>query len=78
MRTLTHLVARNSQAMKKRHLEQHLRRHGCAFHHSGAKHDFWYNIATEEKTPVPRHVEIKETTAKAICDQLGVPRPDDK
>lgn len=61
--------------MKRRDLEQHLRQHGCAFHHSGAKHDFWYHVATKVKTPVPRHTEIKNTTARGICDQLGIPRP---
>jgi hypothetical protein len=60
----------------RRKLEQHLREHGCEFHHHGGKHDVWWNPANEQMTSVPRHRTVKKSTARAICRQLDVPRPD--
>jgi mRNA interferase HicA len=49
--------------MKRRQLERHLRDHGCALHHHGAKHDVWLNPVTLAQAPVPRHNLIKRGTA---------------
>lgn len=61
--------------MKRRDLIRHLERAGCAFDRDGANHTIYRNPANGRCAPVPRHREVKETTARAICDQLGVPRP---
>jgi len=50
--------------MKRRELENRLRKHGWVFVRRGGRHDIWgrgdYEIA------VPRHREINEYTAQAI------------
>ncbi|HUY91196.1 MAG TPA: type II toxin-antitoxin system HicA family toxin [Pirellulales bacterium] len=61
--------------MKRRALIRHLERHGCVLDREGARHSIYRNPANGRCTPVPRHREIKDTLARAICDQLGVPRP---
>lgn len=61
--------------MKRRDLERHLRNHDCAFHHHGAKHDFWYNTVTDIVVPVPRHTDIPLGTVRAICRELDIPMP---
>ncbi|MGH8302783.1 MAG: type II toxin-antitoxin system HicA family toxin [Steroidobacteraceae bacterium] len=61
--------------MKKRELERHLKTHGCRLTRQAAKHEFWENPATAQRTTVPRHREIKMPTARGICRQLGVPTP---
>jgi hypothetical protein len=60
-------------SIKRRALERHLRQHGAAFKCHGGKHDVWRGPNGKPST-VPRHTEIGEITARAICDQLGVPR----
>ena len=61
--------------MNRRALEKHLRRCGCFLNHHGGKHDIWVNAGTLAQAPVPRHKELREGTAKAICRILGVPFP---
>jgi mRNA interferase HicA len=61
--------------LKKRELERHLKEHGCALLREGANHEMWENVATGQRTTVPRHGEIKTPTARGICRQLGVPLP---
>jgi mRNA interferase HicA len=61
--------------MKLNDLERHLRRHGCLFHREGGSHTIWMNPANRKITSVPRHREIKENTARAICKQLEIPLP---
>jgi mRNA interferase HicA len=61
--------------MKLNDLERHLRRHGCQFHREGGSHTIWFNPANRKITSVPRHREIKENTARAICKQLEIPLP---
>jgi len=64
--------------MKKRILEKHLHRNGCAFYHAGKEHDMWINLTTLVQDAVPRHKEIKTGTARSICKQLGIPLPPGK
>jgi HicA toxin of bacterial toxin-antitoxin, len=40
---------------------------------TSGKHDKW--AKGERRSPVPRHNEIAPGTARAVCDQLGIPRP---
>jgi predicted RNA binding protein YcfA (HicA-like mRNA interferase family) len=61
--------------MKLADLERHLRRHGCVFYREGGAHSVWYNPTRRKLTSVPRHREIKEGTARAICKQLEIPQP---
>ena len=59
--------------MKRRELLDHLRQHGCALVREGGRHSIYGNPATGNVAPVPRHVEIDNRLAVAICRQLGIP-----
>ena len=61
--------------MKLRDLERHLREHGCHFEREGGNHTLWKNPANGKVTPVPRHREVKENTARSVCRQLEIPPP---
>jgi mRNA interferase HicA len=61
--------------MKLAELERHLREQGCVFLREGAAHTVWLNPQVRKIASVPRHREIKEGTARAICKQLEIPRP---
>ena len=54
-------------------LERHLRHHRCALLREGGRHSVWTDASGRRRVTVPRHREIPHTTARAICDQLGVP-----
>jgi len=62
--------------MKRVDLVRHLVSHGCYLDREGANHSIFRNPANGRCTAVPRHREIKESTARGICDQLAVPRPE--
>ena len=61
--------------MKLADLERHLRRQGCAFYREGGSHTIWINPNNRKIASVPRHREIKEFTARAICKQLEIAQP---
>jgi mRNA interferase HicA len=61
--------------MKRRELVRHLEKHCCYLDREGSNHSIYRNPANGLCAPVPRHLEIKETTARTICDQLGISRP---
>ncbi len=61
--------------MKLADLERHLRAHGCTLYRQGGSHAIWINPANRKITSVPRHREVKETTARAIFKQLEIPPP---
>lgn len=61
--------------MKRQDLIRHLQSHGCELLREGRSHSVWINVANENQSAVPRHREIKEYTARAICRQLGIPEP---
>lgn len=61
--------------MKLADLERHLRRQGCAFYREGGGHTIWINPNNRKIASVPRHREIKEFTARAICKQLEIAQP---
>lgn len=60
--------------MKHVDLIRHLTQHGCHLNRQGARHEIYVNPANGNRTAVPRHREVKDTTARKICDQLGIPR----
>jgi hypothetical protein len=45
---------------------------GCVFLRHGARHDLWLNPGNGQKAAVPRHAEVKKTTAASIKKDLGV------
>ncbi|MGH7960294.1 MAG: type II toxin-antitoxin system HicA family toxin [Candidatus Binatia bacterium] len=49
--------------MKRRELEEALRKVGWRFLRHGAKHDVWTD--GERQEPVPRHTDINEKLARA-------------
>jgi len=61
------------RVIKRRDLEAHLRRLGCAFHRHGGSHDIWVNLVNGNDSAVPRHREIPLGTVRSICKDLGVP-----
>ena len=61
--------------MKRADLERHLRSHGCDLYREGGKHSVWWNPANRKTASVPRHREVKDFTARAICRQLEVAEP---
>ena len=61
--------------MKHVDLVRHLTQHGCYLDRQGARHEIYANPANDRRAAVPRHREIKDTTARRICHQLGIPRP---
>lgn len=61
--------------MKLADLQRHLTAHGCQLAREGGGHSIWRNSATGRVSAVPRHREIKEPTARAICTQLAIPKP---
>jgi len=61
--------------MKWRDLLRHLSDHGCRLLREGGRHSYWCNSNNTRRSAIPRHKEIKETTARAICKDLGVTLP---
>jgi mRNA interferase HicA len=61
--------------MKRRDFIRHLERQGCVLDREGGRHSIYRNPANGRSAAVPRHREIKDTTAGTICAQLGIPRP---
>ena len=61
--------------MKHRDLLIRLRDEGCILVRSVGRHDFYRNVITGECRPVPRHREVKETTAREIIKCLSAPKP---
>jgi hypothetical protein len=61
--------------MKRRSLLQYLGRRGCVIVREGRRHTIVKNRVTGAESQVPRHREIKSSTAKAICKDLGVDPP---
>jgi mRNA interferase HicA len=61
--------------MKRRELIRHIEKTGCYLDREGSRHSIFRNPLNGRCAAVPRHIEIKETVAREICDQLDIPRP---
>ena len=61
--------------MKRRDLEQHLRKQGCELLREGARHSVFYNPASGATFTVPRLREITDFLARKICRDLKVSSP---
>ncbi len=59
--------------MKRVDLIKHLQNHGCQLRREGRGHSIWFNPVTGRQSSVPRHREVDDYTARAICRQLGIP-----
>ncbi|MDR1779838.1 MAG: type II toxin-antitoxin system HicA family toxin [Tannerella sp.] len=60
--------------MKRSHLIKHIRQYNCSLLREGSNHSWYQNDATGSFASVPRHNEIKDILANAICKQLEIPR----
>jgi mRNA interferase HicA len=61
--------------VKRVDLLKHLRAHGCRLLREGRGHSVWVNPANQRQSAIPRHREVDDYTARAICRQLDVPPP---
>ena len=61
--------------MKRRDLVKHLATHGCVLKREGSGHSIFWDPGTRKRASIPRHREVDNATARAICKQLGVPAP---
>jgi predicted RNA binding protein YcfA (HicA-like mRNA interferase family) len=62
--------------VKRRELIRELELRGCRFKRAGGRHDIYVNPANGQKSPVPRHNEIKDSLCKVIRKQLGLQEPE--
>ena len=58
--------------MDRRKLIRHLEDHGREFVREGGNHTIYPNPANGRIRSVPRHREVKDTTAREICKGLGI------
>ena len=58
--------------MKRKEFIKKLRKEGCILLRAESKHDIYYNPATNQKQPIPRHTEIDNALAKHIRKYLGL------
>jgi len=61
--------------VKRKDLIRHLITHGCVLAREGSNHSIWENLLNGRRSAVPRHREILDITAKAICRQLEIADP---
>jgi mRNA interferase HicA len=61
--------------VKRQDLVRHLRAQRCRLLREGRGHSVRVNPASGRQSAVPRHREIGEYTARAICRQLGILEP---
>lgn len=61
--------------MKLGDLERHLRKHNCFLLREGGGHSIYKNPKNGLTAAVPRHNEIANVLANAICKKLEIPRP---
>lgn len=64
--------------MKLRDLERHLREQGARKVGEGGNDTKWRSADGSRATAVPRHREIGPGLVRGICDQLGIPAPNQK
>lgn len=58
--------------MKRKEFVHELEKSGCVLHRHGSRHDIYLNPANGQKSPVPRHTEIKDSLCRLIQKQLGL------
>ena len=60
--------------MKSEALLRYLNARGCSLKREGGSHSIWMNPSGYTQA-IPRHNEIQEDLARAICRKLGLPDP---
>jgi mRNA interferase HicA len=58
--------------MKRKEFIHELEKSGCVLHRHGSRHDIYLNPANGQKSPLPRHTEIKDSLCRLIRKQLGL------
>lgn len=58
--------------MKRVELVRLIRDHGCVLLREGKKHSIYIRVQTGKFTPIPRHKEINEWSARKILKDLGI------
>ena len=58
--------------MKRNELIRQLSQAGCVLLRHGGRHDIYFNPATGQKQPIPRHDEIDAALAKHIKKYSGL------
>lgn len=58
--------------MKRKEFIRELEKAGCVLYRHGSKHDIYRNPATGQKSPIPRHTEVKDSLCRLIRKQLGL------
>jgi mRNA interferase HicA len=61
--------------LKLTDLLRHLQANDCRLLREGGNHSIYINDRSGKRASVPRHRELKKTTALKICRQLEVPDP---
>ena len=61
--------------MKRLKLLKHLQENNCELLREGGSHSIYININNGNKSPVPRHPDIKEIMALKICKELDINKP---
>jgi len=59
--------------MKRKDLIRHLIDSGCVLFREGGKYSVFQNPVNGKETPVTRHLEIADYTARKICKELEIP-----
>ena len=57
--------------MKRRQLLKHLRENGAFLLREGSRHSIFKK--GQNKTEIPRHIEIVDELARKICKDLNIP-----
>ena len=60
--------------MKRSKLVRYLAENGCYLVREGARHSVYSNPRASLSATVPRHTELGDAFAEAICKQLGLPK----
>jgi mRNA interferase HicA len=63
--------------MNREALLRYLKEHGCELKREGGSHSLWVSPDGKMQA-VPRHLEIADLLARAICRKLGLPDPGHK
>ena len=58
--------------MKRLRLLKHLQDNNCVLLREGGSHSIYINNSNGNKSPVPRHPDIKEIMVLKICKELGI------
>ena len=61
--------------MKRVKLLKHLQSNNCVLLREGSSHSIYINKNNGNKSPVPRHPDVKEIMVLKICKELDISKP---